>query len=220
MHFMQVMDSLKVPYIPLIGNHDAWPYNHYKEEAPYACGDSIMNEIFAPVFDRLKTQFNWNDGSRTIQWLDPESNTTAYLQNYSFAVQGQRFICLDFNPRYHCGGEAPGIGPEAQVTDYPGGTLPFLRAELKKAAENNEHVVLVSHHPPHKLPYLAHRFGYTKAEKKLLADAIRPYKQQMLGWFAGHLHRWAKYHMWRAGAVHIYETRSNKAEKGGAFRLL
>src|SRR5947208_16873050 len=61
----KLLDGLNMPYVPIIGNHDIWPYVRYRNEAPYACGDSVMGEVFADTYDRDKLFFdNWNDGER------------------------------------------------------------------------------------------------------------------------------------------------------------
>ena len=43
--FKQIADSLVIPYIPLMGNHDIWPYTD-NTEATLPNGDSIINTIF------------------------------------------------------------------------------------------------------------------------------------------------------------------------------
>ncbi|MDX2003098.1 MAG: metallophosphoesterase [Chitinophagales bacterium] len=219
--FMQVkemMDSLPIPYVPLMGNHDAWPYNHFRDEAPYACGDSLMNVVFDATFKKLQSEFEWNDGSRTVRWINPEAGQPAYMQNYSFVYQGYRFVLLDFNPRYHVRKDEPGIGPEAQLTDYEGGTLPFLKEELRKAKEQNQQVVLFSHHPPMKNP-LGHHYSFTWKERKILKRTMHPYRKQLVAWFAGHIHRWWHYHLPMAG-LEVFETKANKAQPQGGFRVV
>lgn len=215
MHFKQIMDSLTIPYVPLIGNHDAWPYNHYGDEAPHASGDSIMNEIFANTFNNLKKLPGWNDGSRTTRWLNPESNTYAYLQNYTYRYNNTLFIFLDFNPRYHVRKAEPGIGPEARLTDTLGGTLPFLRDALKSAMPE-EKIVLISHHPPMN-NFLGAHYSFSAKQRKILRATLKPYNQHLQVWFAGHMHRWARY---KTGAAHVYETKANKGQKHGGFRLV
>lgn len=215
MHFKQIMDSLAIPYVPLIGNHDAWPYNHYGDEAPHASGDSIMNEIFANTFANLNKLPGWNDGSRTTRWLNPESGRDAYLHNYTYRYNNTLFVFLDFNPRYHVRKAEPGIGPEARLTDTVGGTLPFLRNALK-TANPNDNIVLLSHHPPMK-NFLGAHYSFSAKQRKQLRAAISPYSKQVKAWFCGHMHRW-----WRYPSVgtKVYETKANKGQKHGGFRVV
>lgn len=215
MHFKQIMDSLRVPYVPLIGNHDAWPYNHYEDEASHASGDSIMNEVFASTFDGLKKLDGWNDGSRTTRWHNPESGRDAYLHNYTYYYNNTLFVFLDFNPRYHVRKAEPGIGPEARLTDTIGGTLPFLRNALS-TAKPTDNIVLISHHPPMK-NFLGAHYSFSAKQRKQLRATISPYSNQVKAWFCGHMHRW-----WRYNSVgtKVYETKANKGQKHGGFRVV
>lgn len=215
MHFKQIMDSLTIPYVPLIGNHDAWPYNHYGDEAPHASGDSIMNEIFASTFNKLKKLNGWNDGSRTTRWLNPESGRHAYLHNYTYRYNNTLFVFLDFNPRYHVRKAEPGIGPEARLTDTLGGTLPFLRNALS-TANANDYIVLMSHHPPMK-NFLGAHYSFSAKQRKILRATISPYSKQVKAWFCGHMHRWMHY---PSVGTKIYETKANKGQKHGGFRVV
>lgn len=215
MHFKQIMDSLTIPYVPLIGNHDAWPYNHYGDEAPHASGDSIMNEIFASTFNNLKKLNGWNDGSRTTRWLNPESGRHAYMHNYTYRYNNTLFVFLDFNPRYHVRKAEPGIGPEARLTDTLGGTLPFLRNALS-TANPKDNIVLMSHHPPMK-NFLGAHYSFSAKQRKILRATILPYSQQVKAWFCGHMHRWMHY---PSVGTKIYETKANKGQKHGGFRVV
>lgn len=215
MHFKQIMDSLTIPYVPLIGNHDAWPYNHYGDEAPHASGDSIMNEIFESTFNNLKKLSGWYDGSRTTRWLNPESGRHAYLHNYTYRYNNTLFVFLDFNPRYHVRKAEPGIGPEARLTDTIGGTLPFLRNALS-TANPKDNIVLMSHHPPMK-NFLGAHYSFSAKQRKILRATISPYSGQVKAWFCGHMHRWMHY---PSVGTKIYETKANKGQKQGGFRVV
>lgn len=207
-----------IPSIPLMGNHDAWPYNRFGTEAATACGDSLMNTVFQDVFEQLKGRFTWDDGTRTRPFTCPVSGNTAFLQNYAFSHRQVRFVFLDFNPRYHVPKEAPGIGPEAYLTDMPGGTVPFLREQLAMAENNGERVVLIVHHPPVTSVVGGH-FAFNRKDKTRLAEILRPHRERILGWFSGHLHRWAPYRFGKAG-IPVFETKAVKSAKHGAIRMV
>jgi 3',5'-cyclic AMP phosphodiesterase CpdA len=212
----QLMDG-PIPWIPLMGNHDAWPYNRFGTEAATACGDSLMNVVYADVFNSLSTQFAWDDGTRTQPFICPESGNNAFLQNYALTHTGVRFIFLDFNPRYHVPKEAPGIGPEAYLTDVEGGTVPFLQTQLAESEKLNERVVLVVHHPP--VSSIMSHFAFSRKDKKRLAEILKPHSPRILGWFCGHLHRWARYRFSMAG-IPVFETKAVKSAKHGAIRMV
>ncbi|MCP4124243.1 MAG: hypothetical protein GY751_21055 [Bacteroidetes bacterium] len=62
--FKEIMDALDVPYIPLIGNHDIWPYND-DTVGTRPNGDSLINTIFETVFVDAAVFFDdWDDGNR------------------------------------------------------------------------------------------------------------------------------------------------------------
>lgn len=215
--FKQAMDSAKVPYVPLMGNHDAWPYVRFQNESHKANGDSLMNEIFASTFESLKENFTWDDGTRIQASIDPISGQTAYLQNYSLSTKGVRYVFIDLNPRYHVRLPKPGIGAEAYVHEGPNTTLAFLTTQLAAAKTNAEKVVIVSHHPPITLWYKKH-YSLIPKDRKLLRTAIKPYKTEVIGWLCGHFHQSASYRA--MGGIKVYETRANKSVKNGAARIV
>jgi len=219
MHFKKLMDSLSVPYFPLMGNHDAWSYNRFGDEAATATGDSLMNEVFAGTFAGLDSSFTLRNSSRNNSWWNEESKTFVYLQNFHYSHKGYSFIFLDFNPRYHVRKDEPGIGPEAQLMLGAGGTFEFLKTALATAKELNERVFLISHHPPIASLFGFH-FAFTAKEKTQLAREIKPYKKLIDGWFAGHIHRYANYNFTKAKMLSVFETKANKAQRFGGFRLV
>lgn len=221
----EILNALKIPYVPTIGNHDIWPYVRYQDEAPYAYGDSIMAEVFKDVYDSLKNFFDfWDDGTRLTRVLNPESGLEHYHQNFMFEYQGFAFMAFDFNPRYHVRKEEPGIGAEARLNDFPGGTYEWLINTLNnypnKGAKN---IFLLTHQPPHRdaislingLPWES----YDKMSKELL-----PYKNYLACWFAGHVHRNRDYAvttiMNSQMVVRAIETTANKEFENGYFRVV
>lgn len=187
----KILDELNVPYVPMIGNHDIWPYVRYQEEAPYACGDSIFNEVFADVFEKDKLFFqNWNDGTRLTRTYNPETSLEHYLQNFSFEYDGFIFYGLDFNPRYHVKKAEPGIGPEARPMDWTGGTYQWLKDELANNPNKRKHnVCFIAHHPAtENLLLILSGFVFDLVDYIKLVDMLTPYKENLGLWMAGHIH--------------------------------
>jgi 3',5'-cyclic AMP phosphodiesterase CpdA len=191
MKFKQIMSALHIPYVPMIGNHDVWQYIKYNIEESYATGDSLMNVIFADVFEQNKLFFdNWNDGTRTLETYNPETNLKHNFQNYSFEYDGFIFYALDFNPRYHVKKEEPGIGPEAQLYDYEVGTFRWF----KQALENNpnkskENICVISHHPPiDNILFVLSNFVFEYDEYDKLTNMLVPYQNNLALWLSGHIH--------------------------------
>lgn len=187
----KIMDNLNVPYVPVIGNHDIWPYVRYQTEAPYASGDSIMNEVFEDVYDADKLFFNnWKDGTRLIRTYNPETQKEHYLQNFSFEYDGFIFYGLDFNPRYHVNKAEPGIGPEAQLMDWTGGTFRWLKQELEtNPNKRNHNICFISHHPAtDNLLFILSNFVFDLTEYNKILTMLTPYKQHLGLWMTGHIH--------------------------------
>lgn len=187
----KIMDGLDIPYVPVIGNHDIWPYVKYQVEAPYANGDSIMGEIFSDVYAKDKLFFDkWNDGERLLRTYDPEDHLEHYLQNFSFEYQGFVFYGLDFNPRYHVNKAEPGIGPEAQLMDWPGGTYQWLKNELANNPDKaNHNICFISHHPAtDNILVQLSGFVFDGNEYNQLIQMLTPYKSNLGLWMAGHIH--------------------------------
>jgi len=189
--FKEIMQDLNVPYVPVIGNHDVWPYVRYQNEAAYACGDSIMNEVFADVYDKGKLFFNnWNDGTRLTRTYNPETQRETYLQNFSFEYEDFIFYGLDFNPRYHVNKAEPGIGPEAQLMEWNGGTFDWLKKDLAvNPNKKNHNICFFSHHPAtDNILVILSNFVFDGTEYNNILNGLSPYKNNLGLWMAGHIH--------------------------------
>lgn len=186
-----MLNKLQIPYVPIIGNHDIWPYVRYQFEAPYAYGDSVWNEVFDSVFTADKLFFdNWNDGTRLQRTYNPESFHEHYFQNFSFEYNGFVFYGLDFNPRYHVRKSEPGIGPEAQLMDWNGGTFRWLKQELATNTNlRDENTIFISHHPiTNNLLMIASGFVFNIDEYNKMVSMLTPYKNSLALWLCGHIH--------------------------------
>lgn len=219
LHARQILEDLKMPYVPLIGNHDAWPYTRYGDEAPAACGDSLMNCVFEVQFQKLKSLVVFHEDQRHSPCFDSLSGLHSFLQNFAFSAYGWRFVFLDFNPRYHVHALEPGIGPEVFLHSQPCGTLAFLRRQLAAAQSEGEPVCLVSHHPPMTLKIFGKQYAFTHRQKKELLSILKAYRGVARLWLCGHFHRNARYRMMGTGPLRVFETKANLRVAGGSFRL-
>jgi predicted MPP superfamily phosphohydrolase len=91
----EILDKLKIPYFPLIGNHDVWPYTRF-HEADAPIGDQLLNEVFDDHFEQLALLFpdDFTD-NRHIKTISADGHTM-FLQNYSFVARRLPHCILRF----------------------------------------------------------------------------------------------------------------------------
>jgi len=222
--FKQIADSLTVPYIPLMGNHDMWPYTD-NAEAPAPNGDSLINAIFADRFNMLAVTFdNWNDGTRLTRAWNPENNCYSYFQNYSFTFGNYSFFFGDFAPRTHAPLGYPGIGPEADLMNFTGGTWPYFQQFVNSYPQRDtENMIFCSHYPLTKDPWaLVNAFSYGEYDN--ITQFLLNYSSSASAWIAGHIHRDSEYGVstwtFSPSIVNGIETNSNKDVTNGHFRII
>ena len=142
-----ILDQLNVPYFPLIGNHDMWPYTA-SEEAPGPVGDAQFEDVFAEQFTRLAGLFPSMVKAPTPVY-NPDCSCMSSFQNYAFDYGGYHFVALDMVTRGHAPFGNPGVTSEADLFDFVGGTWRWLTDHLDSYTGYGEkNVFLFSHHPP------------------------------------------------------------------------
>ena len=222
----EILDSLIIPYVPIIGNHDIWPYVRYQYEAPYAYGDSIMANVFQETYQKDSLFFeHWNNGTRLTRTYDPESGHEHYFQNFSFVYQGFNFISADLNPRYHVNKAEPGIGPEARLNDFEGGTYPWIFQSIQNTpVKGTKNLVFMSHQPPARDIAALFNFELTLEDQDRLTRALLPYSNQLSLWLCGHIHRNTNYTLRTIGGgfkvMDVKETAANKEYDHGFVSLI
>jgi len=197
----EILNHLKIPYIPLIGNHDIWPntqklttdpdglggrWNTIKEKRKE--GEPLGDEYFEIVFWRdnatntsmIKSLFDNFERQEEI----PQYQGPPYFQNYSFNFGGTTFIALDFNARDY-DELIPMLSTTVRVWEE---TLSWLEEKLK---ENLEKKVILFVHQPFIMSPSPISLYLTRLEdvKELMRKYCREGVQCKIYSFAGHTHR-------------------------------
>ena len=170
----EILDSLTVPWWPLLGNHDVWPYNNHEDGTFNQTDAPIGDKYFAEVFgDKVNGAKVTDTSSYTISgWptspcLNGDNKTyDSWFHNFvvSFPQFSEHFsiLVMDWNAR-SAALPYPGVGPEAELHDFPGGTMDWLRNTLSNiqkqsaakkeqdagAAEASQTFFIMQHHPFH-----------------------------------------------------------------------
>lgn len=186
----EILDRLGVPYVPLLGNHDIWPYTRYENS-----GAPLGAEYFVEVFlDRFESM----GGSEVVAGWERDDRRVkgSPLMNYAFEVGGVHFLALDCVNRERLPGTDEGASPVGVF--YPQ-TRQWMLEHLQ--AWGDDPVIILSHHP---LSGYLHRPPGTKEElwNKLqlfayisflpecypeIGSALRGH-ENILAVFAGHNH--------------------------------
>ncbi len=148
---LYLLNELEIPYLPLVGNHDVWPYAYDEAaglhaEADTPVGDRWLYYVFFEAFDDAHELVGAIHNSPPVKHLSIDAKT--HFLDYAFTYCGVRFVALDTSTRAHAGGGEPGIGPEAKLYQKPDSPWPWLIEELGTGwgAEDDD-VVILAHHP-------------------------------------------------------------------------
>lgn len=176
----KILDPLNdygIPYVPVFGNHDVWPYTDF-EEATSTFGEDYFDEIF------------WSENAtntklmKEILGIQRDESNKKY-KNFAFDYGGINFIGLDFIKREKTG--------KAEIHTP---TELWLKQTLNKF-QGEEPVILFSHHPLAKLLsrdlYVTAIWNFNIFEIEKIKKIIEEYESltegtQILGSFAGHIH--------------------------------
>lgn len=156
------LNDAGIAYIPLIGNHDTWPYtqpedgfspgdrSRHETIAGYAAGDYLFNDVFWGAENNgniqlIKNLFgnSWQKAGVPVDDF-PEVNHSVHLQNYGFSYQGITFVALDLAPRAEPLAK-PGFPIGFVATDHEQ-TVEFARNYTRNYPPDNKTVILFSHY--------------------------------------------------------------------------
>ncbi|MDD4003601.1 MAG: metallophosphoesterase [Elusimicrobiaceae bacterium] len=208
----EILDSLDVPYVPVIGNHDVWPYSVGGAVAPAPAGDEYFKDIFAPVFSRLRGVMpGWDDGTRLSRTTDPVTNTASYFQNYAFRYGGYAFAALDFIGRTYKPDGGPKTGYKIDFFDFPGGTWHWFKNHYANSEAGPKHLIVLSHFPLTRETWQGY-FLFSPQEYAFVADYLG--RTPHIGlWNCGHVHRNTDYPVITSDGTTlcpVVETASNR----------
>ncbi len=164
----ELLGALEVPWVPIIGDNSI----QSDDEQQWA-------ETFEPQFLLLAAELEgWFKADPLVE--NPEEGVDSWFQNLVFDYGGLRFLGLDFCTR-HIGGV---FGEMADLHDFEGGTLPWLRDRLEELEQPAaESVVMLSHHPVHLSPG-----AFDLEEMDQLEELLAPHGDTVAMSLAGHYH--------------------------------
>jgi hypothetical protein len=165
----------RIFYIPVMGNHDAWPYTYNGSGGIEMPSSEVtigiyFHDAFINQYDSLKYFFplaNWEETEllRTPTDITGEDWPSYYL-NFAFDYHQYHFICTDFNSRHHAGWGYHGTPPDPDVySEQPWGhTWQWLHQQI-----SSQKMVIFDHHPY--CPYFPPGSNFTKGEIHEIAQA-------------------------------------------------
>jgi predicted MPP superfamily phosphohydrolase/PKD repeat protein len=193
----EILDGLDIPYIPILGNHDVWPYTT-TEKAQTAVGEDYFEEFF-----QNKIISGGDFVINNLEIIRDEKNSD--LKNFAFKYGDINFIALDFNSRQtNISNTNSGVSSEGVIYED---TENWLKEKLNEYG-GNEKVIIFSHEPfaePAskdlylngivKIPWVSGNFS--NEEINYIKTILNDYENisagtQILGNFGGHIHGFEK----------------------------
>ena len=190
----EILDELEIPYIPIFGNHDVWPYTE-KESAPSPLGEDFFERIFWSTpsipcenasstrnFETLLKEFNFERDTQNPKF-----------KNFIFNYGGINFIGLDFNSREKACEKECGV--KGKGATHPE-TINWLKNRLANFSKDTP-IILFSHHPITKSGWeirqgrLIYVSAFSPEELEELKNLLQNYNIQFV--LSGHVHGFEKF---------------------------
>ncbi len=122
----EILDLLAVPYVPLMGNHDVWPYISRDDCAPEEMNDWYYYSCFNPQYTNLANYLpNFSKYQVPVWDWEVDPHHELYYQAFAFDSRSDwdsptiHFVCLDFNARDNAVWPEPGVSPEGDLHNLP-----------------------------------------------------------------------------------------------------
>jgi len=209
----EILNTLNVPWIPTMGNHDVWPYINSTNKAPATeeiAGvkwgpDRYYSIEIQPVYYQFATELRVTlNRSPSPVWnskIDTPCNNV--FQNFAFDYSGYHFVGLDFNER-NLATNGKGVNGNGNLyyTNWirtqtlTDGTWDWFKEYIRNYAETNEmdddKVILLAHHPFYEYTAGIWPFGVEMGFEEYSAIDIQNflacYGNYIYAEFCGHLH--------------------------------
>jgi|GEM_PF-5182094 len=183
----EILDALEIPYVPIMGNHDVWPYTSWSE-AP----ESWKVVLFQNTFDEQFTHL----GNILANWKKQEWPGEHKNENYYFDYMHFHFICQDYNSRAHAW-LGYGVKPVASLH----GTGDWMLGHLNNCWNlGDDNILLFAHHPLK--VNTSNLFSFREFDK--IRCGLDPKRDNVYRWFGGHLHEnnsWPVRDLWHTHEI-------------------
>ena len=185
-----LLAELEIPWLPLLGNHDTWPYawdadQELWDEAPAGTGDALTLEIFEDAF--VQAEADIPSLIRAPSVWNPDLDAESPFVSFAFDHCGVRFVALDSNTRTHAPDGYPGVGPEAALYDVQGAPWPWFIDDVTSGpGADAATVVVLAHHPFTQSTWTSFdEDAMSTMEADLQAHGL---EDRIGAFFGGHLH--------------------------------
>jgi DNA repair exonuclease SbcCD nuclease subunit len=184
-----LLKDLKVHWFPLPGNHDILSHNEsWVADKPY--GDIIFGNTFKQQFTNVPG-LNYTD--KII--FNPATKTESWFHNFELRYENVVFFGLDWVSRTKGLDYTKKVLANAEIHNFPGGTIFWLRERLQKIAkevQKPKNIIFLQHHPFNITPIPQFFMGFSEVNKTKIRDVCTEFLSISDYWgvFAGHIHRW------------------------------